>query len=121
MKQARAKIHDKTVAYGLLVRADRGRYGKLIEEVENDFLKGHDDYPKTPTKAYNLLVNYRNYVTVNKRNFNQGLHQVAFVTEGKRQKHDDNFLKFPHIKCFKCETVQEIKLKNPVKNQKKQK
>ena len=58
---AKTRIQDKTVAYGLLVRADRGRFGKLIEEIENDFLKGHDDYPKTPTEAYNLLVNYRNF------------------------------------------------------------
>lgn len=69
-----------------------------IKEVENDFLKGHDDYPKTPTEAYNLLVNYRNYITVNKRNFSQGLDQVAFVTEGKRQKFDGNSIKFPPIK-----------------------
>jgi hypothetical protein len=70
IKDARGRIHNRTVAYGLLVRADRDRYGKLIEEIKNDFLKGHDDYPKTPTEAYNLLVNYRNYVTVNKRNAN---------------------------------------------------
>jgi hypothetical protein len=65
IKEARERIHDKTVAYGLLVRADHERYGKLIEEIENGFLKGHDDYPKTPTEAYNLFVNYQNYVTVN--------------------------------------------------------
>jgi hypothetical protein len=70
IKDARERIHNRTVAYGLLVRADRDRYGKLIEEIKNDFLKGHDDYPKTRTEAYNLLVNYRNYVTVNKRNTN---------------------------------------------------
>jgi hypothetical protein len=113
IKQAKERIHDKTVAYGLLVRADRERYGKLIEEIENDFLKGHDDYPRTPTEAYNLLVNYRNHVTVNKRTVNQGgLDKVAFVTEGKKFKGeggkthdkplDKDFLKFPDIKCFKC-------------------
>jgi hypothetical protein len=59
--EARERIQNKTITYGILVRADRTRYGKLIEEVENNFLKGHDDYPKTPTEAYNLLVNYRNY------------------------------------------------------------
>jgi len=107
MQEAKERILDKTVAF--LVRADRDRYGKLIKEIENDFLKGHDNYPKTPTEAYNLLVNYRNYVTVNKRNISQGgLDQVAFITEGKRQKVDKNFkidkdfLKFPNIKCFKC-------------------
>jgi hypothetical protein len=36
IKAAKSRIKDKTIAYGLLVRADRGRYGKLIEEIEND-------------------------------------------------------------------------------------
>ena len=70
----------------------------MIEEVGNDFLKGHDDYPKTPTEAYSLLVNYRNYITVKKRNVQQGgLEQVAFVTDGKRQRTDGEENKFPHI------------------------
>jgi hypothetical protein len=98
--EARERIENKTIAYGILVRADHSRYGKLIEEVKNDFLKGHDNYPKTPTDACNLLVNYRNYITVNKRMLTQGrLDQVAFVTDGKRQRLEG---RFPHIKCFKC-------------------
>ena len=104
MNEVEERIQDKTVACGILVRADRNCYRKLIEEIENDFLKGHDNYPKTPTEAYNLLVNYRNYVTVNKRNSGQ-LDQVAFVTNGKKQKRDEDIMsiiKFPNIKCFKC-------------------
>jgi len=96
--EAREHIQNKTLAYGILVWADRARYGTLIEEVGNDFLKGHDDYPKTPTEAYSLLVNYRNYITVKKRNVQQGgLEQVAFVTDGKRQRTDGEENKFPHI------------------------
>jgi hypothetical protein len=98
-REAKERIENKTVAYRILVQADRSRYGELIKEVENDFLKGHDDYPKTPTDAYNLLVNYHNYITVNKRTVTQGgLDQVAFVTDGKRQRVEG---RFPHIKCFK--------------------
>ena len=45
-------------------------------------------------------MNYRNYITVNKRTAAQGgLDQLAFVTEGKRQRSKG---RFPHIKCFKC-------------------
>jgi hypothetical protein len=36
-KDARARKENRTIAYGILVRADCNRYGKLIEEVENDF------------------------------------------------------------------------------------
>jgi hypothetical protein len=109
INEANDRILNKTVAYGILVRADRDRYGKLIKEIEYNCLKCHDNYPKTPTEAYNLLVNYRNYVTVNKRNSNQnGLNQITFVVEGKKQrvdkdfKIDKDFFKFSNIKCFKC-------------------
>jgi hypothetical protein len=81
---ARKIIQDKTVAYGILARADRNRYGKLIEEIENDFLNGNNDYPKTPMEAYNLVVNYRSYNNNQKRPATQGgLDHVAFLDEGK--------------------------------------
>jgi len=59
--EAREKIQNKTIAYGILVQANQSRYSKLTEEIENDYLKGNNDYPETPTEAYNLLVNYRSY------------------------------------------------------------
>jgi hypothetical protein len=56
----------KKFVHGILVRVDQSRYGKLIEEIENDFLKGHNNYPKNPTEAYNLVVNYKSYGNHNK-------------------------------------------------------
>ncbi len=97
--RARERILDKKIAYGLLVRADRNRYGKLIEEVENSFLKGNNDYPNTPPEAYNLLVNYKNFNLHKRGAPEEGLDQVAFMTEGKKLKPNGNFL---HIKCYKC-------------------
>jgi hypothetical protein len=92
------------MAYGILERADRARYGNLIEEIENDYLKGHNNYPKTAAEAYNLLVNYKNYAySQNKRNAaSSGLDQVAFIAEAKRTKADGTLMKYPHRKCFKC-------------------
>jgi len=98
-KIARETILNKKIAYGILVRADRGRYGKLIEEVENAYLKGNNDYPRTPTEAYNLLVNYQNYSVKKRTAIQEGLDQVAFITDGKKLKTGKEF---PHIKCFKC-------------------
>jgi hypothetical protein len=42
-QEARKRIQNKTIAYGILVNADRSRYGKLLEEIENNFLKSHDN------------------------------------------------------------------------------
>jgi hypothetical protein len=102
---------DKKVTYGILVHADRGRYSKLIEEIENDYLMGNNNYPKTPTEAYNLLVNYKNYNNTNKQNIPGGLDQVAFVAEGKRLKANNK--EHPHIQCFKCKKYGHYKSNCP--------
>lgn len=51
---------DKYRAVALLHAADRGRYWKLIEDLENDYTKGNNNYPTTISGAYNLLENYKN-------------------------------------------------------------
>ncbi len=35
------------------------QYGKLVENLENDFLQGRNSYPKTVTAAFNLLINWK--------------------------------------------------------------
>jgi len=48
VKDAREKIHNKTVAYGILVRLDRSRFRKLIEQVREWFPKGLWQLPNDP-------------------------------------------------------------------------
>jgi hypothetical protein len=42
-----------------LYAVDKFRYGKLLDEPENDFTKGVDHFPDTITKAYTLVVNFK--------------------------------------------------------------
>ena len=49
------------MAMAFISGANRIKYGRLIEELENSYLKGsNNEYPKTLTDAYNLLLNYKN-------------------------------------------------------------
>ena len=47
------------LAVAFLLGADRSRYGRLIEDLENDFLQGRNNFPTTLTGAYSLLTNWK--------------------------------------------------------------
>jgi hypothetical protein len=58
---AHTEAKEKYLAVAFLSASDKSRYGKLFEDLENDFTKGTNNYPKTLTSAYNLMVNCKNY------------------------------------------------------------
>jgi hypothetical protein len=55
----------KCLAVAFMSVADKKIYGKLLEELENDYTRGINNYPTTIPSAYNLLVNYKNYCGLN--------------------------------------------------------
>mmetsp|Transcript_9210 Transcript_9210/g.14188 ORF Transcript_9210/g.14188 Transcript_9210/m.14188 type:complete len:432 (+) Transcript_9210:133-1428(+) len=50
---------DRMAAMMLLLGADRSRYGDTVDQMQQDFLKGNQSYPKKPTAAYTLLRNVK--------------------------------------------------------------
>jgi hypothetical protein len=42
-----------------LAKSDRRRYGILWADLENQFARGNNQYPKELTEAYGMLVNYK--------------------------------------------------------------
>ena len=68
-RKAKKEAKEAYMDMALILGANRIKYGRLIEELENSYLKGNEnDYPKTVTDAYNLLLNYKN----NPRNHSGG-------------------------------------------------
>ena len=53
-------IREEYLAMRFFVHADPRRYGSLVANVQNDFVGGVDKYPKTVSKAYDMLVNFVN-------------------------------------------------------------
>jgi hypothetical protein len=96
--------------------ADRGRFGKLMEDLENAFMQGRDNYPKTVQVTYSLLANWKDKnstritgptndgVSFTNVDGNEGDEIVlnnngSTGKEGKKVK-DQNA--FPGITCHKC-------------------
>ena len=44
-----------------VINSDLKRYGRLIEELENDYTKVNDNYPRNMVKAYQLLNEYKQW------------------------------------------------------------
>ena len=60
-RKAKKEAKEAYMAMAFISGANRIKYGRLIEELENSYLKGNkNEYPKTVTDAYNLLLNYKN-------------------------------------------------------------
>ena len=49
---------DKYLAVLFLLNSDKRRYGALITNISNEFVRGNDTYPTTLTGAYDYIVNY---------------------------------------------------------------
>jgi hypothetical protein len=58
LDEAKATVKERYPAVAMLSACDNSRYNRLSEEIENEYTKGSNHYPKTATEAYNLIVNY---------------------------------------------------------------
>ena len=47
------------LALAFLMGSDRSWFGCLLEKLENDFTTANDNYPKTHTNAYNMLLEWK--------------------------------------------------------------
>jgi hypothetical protein len=86
---------DKCLAVVSLSGADKAHYGRLVEDLENDFTKGNNTYPGTLNAAYNLVVNYRNYQRPASRIFNDS-EGMTFTNVEKR------VVDRAKVRCFNC-------------------
>ena len=105
-KRENAAAKLQSVAVNFLKRADKGRYGGLWTELENDYSRGQNHYPTDLTNAYNLLLNYkaapvpRNHQR--ERSNNDEVSGVSFLQSGDPTPGADN-ITHARVKCFNCQ------------------
>jgi hypothetical protein len=74
---------EEYLACAFLLASDRKRYGKLIEDLENDHIQKNDKYPKTLVEAYNLLVHWKQDPKNIMRMLGAAVGGVTFANVGK--------------------------------------
>jgi hypothetical protein len=58
-KEVSKDAQERYLAVAFILGADRGRFGRLVEDLENAYLQGQNKYPTTMTAAYHLLTNWK--------------------------------------------------------------
>ena len=56
---AQMEAKSRYLATAFILHANRTRYRHLVEDLENDYLQGNDNFPKSLMAAYNLLANWK--------------------------------------------------------------
>jgi hypothetical protein len=91
--EAIKNTQDQYLAIAFLLGSDRARYGKLIENLENDHTQGQDRYPKTLTSAYSLLTNWKQDATNHMRFLGPSNDGITFVnTDGNNTTNNEHAL-----------------------------
>jgi len=98
LKNAKNKVEEELHAIIFTYKTDKARYGKIIEEKENDVLEGKDMFPKTVADACWVLGGWKNKYGNNTR-LNESNDGVAFATTGNEEKKGN---KKKDITCYKC-------------------
>jgi hypothetical protein len=99
--ESKAMAKERYLAVSTLSVCDDSRYNRLNGEIENDYTKGSNHYPKTATEAYNLIVNYRQSKPAGRiYNNSEG---VAFVkVDANRQPRERQFRDIEKVNCYNC-------------------
>ena len=89
---------ERQLAMGYILGCDRVRFGKLIEDLENQHTQGIKAFPQTLAEAYTLANNWKNRSNMaQKYGISDG---AVFATKAnatnKKKRNKD------HINCFKC-------------------
>ena len=58
-ENARIKAQEWYYSLAFLIGADRVRFGRYLEDLENDFTQGVDRYPKLRVDAHHVLANWK--------------------------------------------------------------
>ncbi len=90
IQEAQVTAQEVYLAAAFILGSDRNRYGKLLEDLENDYTLGQDNFPKTVTAAYSRLTNWKQNPRNIMRVINTENDGVSFVNVTDEEPHAEN-------------------------------
>jgi hypothetical protein len=81
--KARRTASDAFEAIAFLFGAEKQKYGRVFDDLENDQMKNIDSFPKTLIESYNLLSRWKD--TSKRYQLEPVINGVNFTTKGERK------------------------------------
>ena len=82
MHQCHDRANEEYIEVLILRKADPKQYGMLLANIQNNHTRSADQYPKTMTKEYEIIVNYKNPKATTR--FDRQDHGMFFYNEDKK-------------------------------------
>jgi len=104
LNNAREKAVEESFAILFIYLADRQKYGKAIEDMENEMLQKKDPFPKDVSDASGLLDGWKNnYGGCSMRT--EANNGIAFATVSEDKEETKKGGKKKEVTCFRCKKV----------------
>ena len=103
--QAEKDSTDRYLAMCFMLGADKYRFGKLIEDFENQHTQGMKAFPSTLSSAFGLINNWKNAPKLITKIIESDSDGIAFsqIDENKKEKQKQTKNPLATITCCKCQ------------------
>ena len=95
MKTAKTGVREEYLGALFIRNSDKARFGRLLKQLQNDFVMGIDNYPESLTSALGLLQNYRHNPNLTGVYSHAGNQSVAFLTQVEDEEDDYSSVESP--------------------------
>jgi hypothetical protein len=96
--EAKLIAKEQYMACAFILSSDRNRYGKLVEDLENNYIQKQFKYPIDMNEAYSLLMHWKQDPKNVMRVLGANHDGVAFATNGQVENKKDA----TNITCYTC-------------------